>query len=196
MCVRVLLLVCEGASERACAVQCMKVRKSNGGKQKCQGPRLPPRGYSLLPPPLVLGSFLALTWTDHMSCQVTTARQAASIYRARHLGRSETSLSSPLLASTHTSLHSLSPPSQAKGQRARTRGSRTHTAVGGKERQTNKRGTAPGRVLLRGCRSRAVRARAGEQQPSYYLSPASIPMPTYTPHLHRAAKPPPAVSNH
>jgi len=30
MCVRVLLRVCEGASERACAVQCMKVRKSNG----------------------------------------------------------------------------------------------------------------------------------------------------------------------
>ncbi|PWI76494.1 hypothetical protein PCL_03688 [Purpureocillium lilacinum] len=35
------------------------------------------------------------------------------------------------------------------------------------------------------------RARAGGQ-PSYYLSPASIPMPTYTPHLRRAAKPPPA----
>lgn len=195
MCVRVLLRVCEGASERACAVQCMKVRKSNGGKQKCQGPRLPPRGYSLLPPPLVLGS-----WPLHgpTTCHVKLRPRDRPLVFTAHVilagaKRPSLLLSSPL--PTQASILCL-PHHRLKGNE-QGQGDHAHTQRWGGKRDRQTREGQPRGVCSCADADPALfeRARAGGQ-PSYYLSPASIPMPTYTPHLRRAAKPPPAVSNH
>ncbi|KAK4093187.1 hypothetical protein Purlil1_2344 [Purpureocillium lilacinum] len=131
-----------------------------------------------------------------MSCQVTTARQAANIYRARHLGRSETPLSSLLLSSplpTQASILCL-PHHRLKGNE-QGQGDHAHTQRWGGKRDRQTREGQPRGVCSCADADPALfeRARAGGQ-PSYYLSPASIPMPTYTPHLRRAAKPPPAFN--
>lgn len=195
MCVRVLLRVCEGASERACAVQCMKVRKSNGENKSVRVLGYPHEDivYSLL-----LWSW-APSWPLHgpTTCHVKLRPRDRPLVFTAHVilagaKRPSLLLSSPL--PTQASILCL-PHHRLKGNE-QGQGDHAHTQRWGGKRDRQTREGQPGRVLLRGCRSRAVRARAGEQQPSYYLSPASIPMPTYTPHLHRAAKPPPAVSNH